>query len=142
MAGPTWAELWPSLDPSSRSIPQFTEGPVWNALMDLKSQLDSLLNNIGSNERNDVSIDSSKGRVFISDSAMIGPSYTLVETGSILQASSSLSSSLVMKNAKQSITENINNNTCPVVHSSELSEIFFETLEHMDCFNDPMSIYR
>ena len=56
MAGPTWAELWPSLDPSSRSIPQFTEGPVWNALMDLKSQLDSLLNNIGSNERNDVSI--------------------------------------------------------------------------------------
>ena len=75
-------------------------------------------------------------------SAMIGPSYTLVETGSILQASSSLSSSLAMSNAKQSITENIKNNTCPVVHSSELSEIFFETLEHMDCFNDPMSIYR
>jgi len=75
-------------------------------------------------------------------SAMIGPSYTLVETGSILQASTSLSSSLAMNNAKQSIADEINNNTCPVVHSSELSEIFFETLEHMDCFNDPMSIYR
>ena len=75
-------------------------------------------------------------------SAMIGPSYTLVETGSILQASSSLSSSLAMSNAKQSIIDDINNDTCPVVHSSELSEIFFETLEHMDCFNDPMSIYR
>ena len=75
-------------------------------------------------------------------SAMIGPSYTLVETGSILQASTSLSSSLAMNNAKQSLTDEINNNTCPVVHSSELSEIFFETLEHMDCFNDPMSIYR
>ena len=75
-------------------------------------------------------------------SAMIGPSYTLVESGSILQASSSLSSSLAMRNAKQSIIDDINNDTCPVVHSSELSEIFFETLEHMDCFNDPMSIYR
>ena len=75
-------------------------------------------------------------------SAMVGPSYTLVETGSILQASSSLSSSLAMSNAKQSIIDDINNDTCPVVHSSELSEIFFETLEHMDCFNDPMSIYR
>ena len=75
-------------------------------------------------------------------SAMIGPSYTLVESGSILQASSSLSSSLAMSSAKQSIIDDINNDTCPVVHSSELSEIFFETLEHMDCFNDPMSIYR
>ena len=75
-------------------------------------------------------------------SAMIGPSYTLVETGSVLQATSSLSRSLAMKNAKQSIVDEINNDTCPVVHSSELSKIFFETLEHMDCFNDPMSIYR
>ena len=75
-------------------------------------------------------------------SAMIGPSYTLVETGSVLQASTSLSRSLAMKNAKQSIVDEINNDTCPVVHSAELNQIFFETLEHMDCFNDPMSIYR
>ena len=75
-------------------------------------------------------------------SAMIGSSYTLVETGSVLQATGSLSRSLAMNNAKQSIVDEINNDTCPVVHSSELSEIFFETLEHMDCFNDPMSIYR
>ena len=75
-------------------------------------------------------------------SAMIGPSYTLVESGSILQASSSLSSSLAMRNAKQSIIDDINNDTCPVVHSSELSEIFFETLEHMDCIYDPMSVLR
>ncbi len=75
-------------------------------------------------------------------SAMIGPSYTLVETGSVLQATGSLSRSLAMNNAKQSIVDEINNYTCSVVHSSELSEIFFETLEHMDCFNDPMSIYR
>ena len=24
----------------------------------------------------------------------------------------------------------------------ELNQIFFETLDHMDCFYDPMSIYR
>ncbi len=75
-------------------------------------------------------------------SAMIGPSYTLIETGSVLQASTSLSSSLAMNNAKESIVDEINNDTCPVVHSAELNKIFFETLEHMDCFNDPMSIYR
>ena len=75
-------------------------------------------------------------------SAMIGSSYTLVETGSVLRASTSLSSSLVMNNAKQSIVDEINNDTCPVVHSAEINKIFFETLEHMDCFNDPMSIYR
>ena len=75
-------------------------------------------------------------------SAMIGPSYTLIETGSVLRASTSLSSSLAMNNAKESIVDEINNDTCPVVHSAELNKIFFETLEHMDCFNDPMSIYR
>ena len=75
-------------------------------------------------------------------SAMIGPSYTLVETGSVLQASTSLSSSLAMNNAKQSIVDEINNDTCPVVHSAELNKIFFETLEHMDCIYDPMSVLR
>ena len=74
--------------------------------------------------------------------SMIGPSYTLLETGSILQASSSLSSSLAMNNAKQTYIDEINNNICPTTHSSELSEIFFETLEQMDCIQDPMSIYR
>ena len=73
--------------------------------------------------------------------AMLGPSYTFAETGSILQATSSLSSSMAMNSAKQSLTDE-NNNICPTVHSSELSEIFFETLEQMDCLNDPMSIYR
>ena len=76
-------------------------------------------------------------------SAMIGPSYTLVETGSVLQASTSLSRSLAMTNVKQSLTDEIKSeNICPTFHSSELSQIFFETLDHMDCEYDPMSIYR
>ena len=75
--------------------------------------------------------------------AMVGPSLTMVETGSILKTSSSLSSSLAMNNMKQNFVSELNNEKiCPTAHSSELSQIFFETLEHTDCFYDPMSIYR
>ena len=48
-----------------------------------------------------------------------------------------------MTNVKQSLTHEIKSeNICPTFHSSELSQIFFETLDHMDCEYDPMSIYR
>ncbi len=76
-------------------------------------------------------------------SAMVGPSYTLIETGNIIQASTSLSSSLVMTAAKTNFANELKNeNICPTVHTSELNKMFFETLEHLDCFYDPMSIYR
>ena len=75
--------------------------------------------------------------------AMVGPTITLAETGSVLQATSSLSGSLAMNKAKKNIIAEINSqNYCPTIHSSELTEIFFETLEQMDCEYDPMSIYR
>ena len=75
--------------------------------------------------------------------AIVGPSLTLVETGSILQATGSYSSSLAMNNVKQGIVDEINTEKiCPTVHTSELNEIFFETLEHMDCIYDPMSVLR
>ena len=74
---------------------------------------------------------------------MIGPSINLVQSGSVLQATGSLSGSLAIKNVKENLIADMKSeNICPTVHSSELSEIFFETLEHMDCFYDPMSIYR
>ena len=76
-------------------------------------------------------------------SAMVGPSYTLIETGNIIQASTSLSSSLAMTAAKTNFANELKNeNICPTVHTSELNKMFFETLEHLDCFYDPMSIYR
>ena len=76
-------------------------------------------------------------------SAIVGPSITFAETGSILQATGSLSSSLAMNNVKQSLNDEVNNqNICQTVHSSELNQIYFETIEHTDCFYDPMSIYR
>ena len=74
---------------------------------------------------------------------MVGPTITLAETGNVLQATSSLSGSLAINGAKKNMMAELNNqNICPTFHSSELSEIFFETLEQMDCVYDPMSIYR
>jgi len=76
-------------------------------------------------------------------SAMVGPTLTLAETGSFIQATTSLSTSLGMKNIRQSLTDEIRGeNICPTFHSSELSQIFFETLDQIDCEYDPMSIYR
>ncbi len=76
-------------------------------------------------------------------SAMVGPGITLAQSGSILQATTSLSSSLAIKKVKNDYIHNLNAiNYCPTHHSSELNEIFFETIEHMDCYYDPMSIMR
>ena len=76
-------------------------------------------------------------------SAAVGPSLTLVKSGSILQASASYAGSSVMKKFKEDYTNELNvEKICPTVHSSELNKIFFETIEHMDCYFDPMSIHR
>ena len=76
-------------------------------------------------------------------SAMVGPTLTLAETGSLIQTTTSLSTSLGIKNVRQSLTDEIRGeNICPTFHSSELSQIFFETLDQMDCEYDPMSVYR
>ena len=31
---------------------------------------------------------------------------------------------------------------CPTAHSAEINKIFFETIEEMDCYYDPLSILR
>ena len=76
-------------------------------------------------------------------SAAIGPGLTLVNSGSILQASASYASSLSVKKIKDDYVNELNvEKICPTVHSTELNKIFFETIDHMDCQFDPMSIYR
>ena len=76
-------------------------------------------------------------------SALIGPSLTLVNTGSIAQATTSLSSSLAINEVKKEYTNNLNaERICPTFHSSELNAIFFETIEHTGCYYDPLSILR
>ena len=75
--------------------------------------------------------------------AMVGPSLTFAQTGSFIQASTSLSSSLMMNRVKDDFANELEaERICPTHHSAELNKIFFETIEHMDCYYDPMSIYR
>ena len=102
-------------------------------------------------------------------SALVGPSYTLAKSGSIVQTGNAYATSYVVKKATgQSPGEFVislakkNNNTkslvvknetkslfvknenvreCETIHSSSLSEIFFDTLD-IDCLRDPFSILK
>ena len=75
--------------------------------------------------------------------AMIGPSYTLLESGSVLQATSSYGRNYLFSNAKQTYADEVNpERICQELHSSELQSIFFETQDKKGCIYDPMSIYR
>jgi len=75
--------------------------------------------------------------------AMVAPVITLNQTGSVLQASRSLSSSLAVKKINQDYKYELNSEKyCQTIHSAELNQIFFETVESMDCYYDPMSVYR
>ena len=74
---------------------------------------------------------------------MISPAFTLAHTGSLAQASTSLSSSLAINEVKKEYTNNLQaERICPTVHSAEINKIFFETIEEMDCYYDPLSILR
>ena len=76
-------------------------------------------------------------------SAMIGPSYALLESGSVLQATSSYGRSYLVSSAKKSYTDEINpQRICQELHSSELRSIFFETQDKKGCIYDPLSVYR
>ena len=75
--------------------------------------------------------------------SMIGPSYTLFESGNVLQATSSYGRSYLLSSAKQNYTDEVNpERICQELHSSELRSIFFETQDNKGCIYDPMSIYR
>ena len=76
-------------------------------------------------------------------SAMLAPSITLVETGSVLQASSAYGRSYTLSLARQNVSEELSvERICETHHSSDLSRIFFETQDRDNCIFDPMSIYR
>ena len=75
---------------------------------------------------------------------MISPALTLAHTGSLAQASTSLSSSLAINEVKKEYVANslTAERICPTAHSAEINKIFFETIEEMDCYYDPLSILR
>ena len=91
--------------------------------------------------------------------SLLGPTYTMAKSGSIIQASSSFVASYGFKQATGStpgeyamsfaksfdeepllLTEK--QRECQTFHSSTLSEIFFETLDGIDCIRDPFSILK
>ena len=86
------------------------------------------------------------------NSALLGPSYALVSSGSVVEAGASLSASYGLKKATDSTSPQILNSLqslaengvreCRTEHSSELSQIFFQTLDEFDCYRDPFSILR
>ena len=76
--------------------------------------------------------------------AVIGPGITLAQTGSFAQASTALSKSIAINEVKQEYVANslTAERICPTIHSAEINKIFFETIEEMDCYYDPLSILR
>ena len=91
--------------------------------------------------------------------SFVGPTYTMAKSGSILQAGNSFAASYGFKSltgqtpgeyafssfAKDDKSELILTaqvRECETFHSSSLSEIFFDTLDGIDCFRDPFSILK
>lgn len=94
-------------------------------------------------------------------SSLIGPSYTVAKSGSVVQVGSSMAASygfekatgqnprtfinsLVRKSSRINsfLVEQENPRECQTIHSTKLNEIFFTTLDEIDCFIDPFSILR
>ncbi len=91
--------------------------------------------------------------------SLMGPSYTMAKSGSIIQASSSFAASYGFKQVtgttpgdyalsfarsykEEPILLTEKQRECQTFHSSSLSEIFFETLDGIDCIRDPFSILK
>ena len=74
---------------------------------------------------------------------MVSPALTLAHTGSFAQATTSLSSSLAINEVKKEYAHNLEaERICPTIHSAEINKIFFETVEEIGCYYDPLSILR
>ena len=93
--------------------------------------------------------------------ALVGPSLTMAKSGSVVQTGTAYATSygikktigqspgeyiqtLVRKNYKidSLFVQNENVRECQTIHSSPLSKIFFDTLDEIDCFQDPFSILK
>ena len=82
--------------------------------------------------------------------SFVGPSYTFAKSGSIIQAGNSVAMSYGFKkalnqtNTNTMITSLVDSDIreCQTIHSSDLSEIFFDTLDGIDCYRDPFSVFK
>ena len=93
--------------------------------------------------------------------ALVGPSVTMAKSGSVVQTGSAYVASygikktlgqspgeyvtsLIRKNNSidSFIVQKENVRECQTIHTSSLNEIFFDTLDEIDCFQDPFSILK
>ena len=91
--------------------------------------------------------------------SFLGPTYTMAKSGSIIQAGNSFAASYGFKQltgttpgkyamsfarsyTNESLLLTEKERECQTFHSSTLSEIFFETLDGIDCLRDPFSILK
>ena len=90
-------------------------------------------------------------------SSIVGPTYTMAKTGNLMLTGASVATSYGIKKGTgytpgEHLNSLVKNNTslngeekqkeCQTIHSSSLNEIFFETLDEIDCFQDPFSILK
>jgi len=73
--------------------------------------------------------------------AMIGPSVTMMTTGNVAKAGASLAASTTIDKSEL-IEENTKIRECRTLHTAELNEIFFTTLDEFDCVRNDFSILR
>ena len=65
---------------------------------------------------------------------LVGPSYTMANTGSIMKAGGSFAAGhTVRKMTNDSYEGKSSIRICQTKHSSDLNKIFFETLDEIDC---------
>ena len=93
--------------------------------------------------------------------ALVGPSLTMAKSGSVVQTGAAYATSygikktigqspgeyiqtLVRKNYKidSLLVQKENIRECQTIHTSSLNEIFFDTLDEIDCLQDPFSILK
>ena len=87
-------------------------------------------------------------------SSIVGPTYTMAKTGNLMLTGASAATSYGIKKKTgytpgehiNSLVKNLNEEEkqkeCQTIHSSPLNEIFFDTLDEIDCFQDPFSILK
>ncbi len=82
-------------------------------------------------------------------SSLLAPSYKIAHSGSALEVGNAFASSYAIKKTKQKHFNNYKNSLteldpreCQTIHSTELNEIFFETLDEIDCLKNPFSILK
>ncbi len=74
-------------------------------------------------------------------SALLGPGVTMATTGSVARATGSLAASYTIDKSEL-MDKSSELRECKIIHSAELNEIFFTTLDELDCKRNDFSILR